>query len=47
MLGGVVIFSEWNGLAAVTVGLKIAAVVAILAGVAILSRSSQGHLPQP
>jgi drug/metabolite transporter (DMT)-like permease len=40
MLGGVIILGEWGGLAAPIVGLKIAAVVAILAGVAILSRSS-------
>jgi len=38
MLGGVIIFNEWGGLAPEIVGLKIGAVVAILAGVTILSR---------
>jgi len=42
MLGGVVIFNEWGGLGPKMVGLKIGAVAAILAGVAILSwRSGQ------
>ena len=38
MLGGVIIFKEWGGLAPEVVGLKIGAVAAILAGVTILSR---------
>jgi len=38
MLGGVIIFNEWGGLAPEIVGLKIGAVAAILAGVTILSR---------
>jgi len=38
MLGGVIIFNEWGGLVPAILGLKIGAVVAILAGVMILSR---------
>lgn len=38
ILGGVVIFNEWVGLAPGMVALKIGAVAAILAGVAVLSR---------
>jgi multidrug transporter EmrE-like cation transporter len=42
ILGGVVIFNEWGGLGPKMVGLKIGAVAAILAGVAVLARRS-GH----
>jgi multidrug transporter EmrE-like cation transporter len=45
MLGGVIIFSEWDGLAAASVGLKIGAVAAILVGVMVLSLRGQ-QLPE-
>jgi glucose uptake protein GlcU len=47
MLGGVIIFNEWGGLAAATVGLKIGAVAAILVGVMILSRCGQELIKHP
>ena len=47
MLGGVIIFNEWGGLAPATVGLKIGAVAAILAGVMILSRRGQELIKHP
>jgi|GEM_PF-3219098 len=45
MLGGVVIFGEWRGFAAAAIGLKVASVAAILAGIVALSRSGQGPAP--
>lgn len=42
ILGGVVILGEWSGLGAAMIGLKAAAVAAVLAGVVVLSRSSEG-----
>jgi drug/metabolite transporter (DMT)-like permease len=45
ILGGVIILGEWEGYGTATVGLKIGAVAALLAGVVVLSRSSQGLFP--
>jgi drug/metabolite transporter (DMT)-like permease len=47
ILGGVIILGEWEGLGAAAVGLKIAAVAAVLAGITILSRSGQGRVAPP
>jgi len=41
ILGGVIILGEWGGLGVAALGLKIAAVAAVLAGVVVLSRSSE------
>jgi len=41
ILGGVVILGEWSGLGSAMIALKVAAVVAVLAGVVLLSRSSE------
>jgi len=47
MLGGVIIFNEWSGLAAATMGLKIGALAAILIGVMTLALSHKERVKRP